>query len=133
MEDISLEKIRWLLERAIAAVGQSNLQLSGGEPTLRDDLPEIVEIARTVGYSFIQVNTNGLRLAADKDYLQRLSAAGLSSAFLQFDGVDDEIYRLSLRGRALLSQKLEAIRNCGEACIGVVPFLPLVRGTNTTL
>ncbi len=53
MEDISLEKIRWLLERAIAAVGQSNLQLSGGEPTLRDDLPEIVEIARTVGYSFL--------------------------------------------------------------------------------
>lgn len=130
MEDISLEKIRWLLERAIAAVGQSNLQLSGGEPTLRDDLPEIVEIARTVGYSFIQVNTNGLRLAADKDYLQRLSAAGLSSAFLQFDGVDDEIY-LSLRGRALLSQKLEAIRNCGEACIGVVLVPTLVRGTNT--
>ena len=49
----------------MAAVGPSNLQLSGGEPTLRDDLPEIVEIARRIGYSFIQVNTNGLRLAAD--------------------------------------------------------------------
>ena len=62
-QDPSLEKISWLLERAMAAVGPSNLQLSGGEPTLRDDLPEIVEIARLVGYSFIQVNTNGLHLA----------------------------------------------------------------------
>ncbi len=36
-----------------------------------------------------------------------------------------------MRGRALLSQKLEAIRNCGEACIGVVLVPTLVRGTNT--
>ena len=129
-QDPSLEKISWLLERAMAAVGPSNLQLSGGEPTLRDDLPEIVEIARRVGYSFIQVNTNGLHLAADTDYLRRLRAAGLSSVFLQFDGVDDEIYR-SLRGRALLDQKLRAIRNCGEAGIGVVLVPTLVRGVNT--
>ena len=94
-EDISLEKIQWLLERAIAAAGPSNLQLSGGEPTLRNDLPEIVKVARQVGYSFIQVNTNGLRLASDRDYVSRLQDAGLSSVFLQFDGVDDEVYRTS--------------------------------------
>ena len=129
-EEPSLEKIRWLLERAIAAVGPSNLQLSGGEPTLRDDLPEIIEIARKVGYSFIQVNSNGLRLASDKNYLGRLLSAGLSSVFLQFDGVDDEINR-SLRGRKLLGQKLNAIRNCGETGLGVVLVPTLVRGVNT--
>lgn len=129
-EELSLEKIRWLLERAIAAVGPSNLQLSGGEPTLRDDLPEIIEIARKVGYSFIQVNSNGLRLASDKNYLGRLLSAGLSSVFLQFDGVDDEINR-SLRGRKLLDQKLNAIRNCGETGLGVVLVPTLVRGLNT--
>jgi len=128
--DPSLEKITWLLERAMAAAGSSNLQLSGGEPTLRDDLSEIVEVARRIGYSFIQLNTNGLRLASDKEYLRRLHAAGLSSVFLQFDGVNDEIYR-SLRGRALINQKLSAIKNCGEAGLGVVLVPTLVRGVNT--
>jgi len=129
-EDPSLEKIAWLLERAMAAAGPCNLQLSGGEPTLRDDLPEIVETARRIGYSFIQLNTNGIRLATDKNYAQRLQAAGLSSVFLQFDGVDDGIYR-TLRGRALLEQKLLAVRNAGEAGIGVVLVPTLVRGVNT--
>ena len=92
-EEPSIADISRLLERAIAAAGPSNLQISGGEPTLRDDLPEIVEAARRVGYSFIQVNTNGLRLASDADFGRRLRAAGLSSVFLQFDGVDDEVYR----------------------------------------
>ena len=129
-EDPSLENISWLLERAMAAAGPCNLQLSGGEPTLRDDLPEIVEVARRIGYSFIQVNTNGLRLASDKVYGRRLQAVGLSSVFLQFDGVDDEIYR-SLRGRALLDQKLRAVKNCGETGLGVVLVPTLVRGVNT--
>jgi hypothetical protein len=129
-EDPSLDKIAWLLERAMAAVGPSNLQLSGGEPTLRDDLPEIVEVARRIGYSFIQVNTNGLRLASDRAYGRRLLAAGLSSVFLQFDGVDDEIYR-SLRGRALLNHKLRAVKNCGEIGLGVVLVPTLVKGVNT--
>ena len=129
-EDPSLEKISLLLERAIAAAGPCNLQLSGGEPTLRDDIPKIVEVARRIGYSFIQLNTNGLRLASDKRYVRRLQTAGLSSVFLQFDGVDDEIYR-SLRGRALLKQKLEAVKNCRETALGVVLVPTLVRGVNT--
>jgi len=129
-EDPSLQKITWLLERSMAAVGPSNLQLSGGEPTLRDDLPDIVAVARKIGYSFIQVNTNGLRLASDKHYLRRLLAAGLSSAFLQFDGVDDEVC-CSLRGRALLNEKLRAVRNCGETGLGVVLVPTLVKGVNT--
>jgi uncharacterized radical SAM superfamily Fe-S cluster-containing enzyme len=129
-EDLALEKIAWLLGRSMAAVGPSNLQLSGGEPTLRDDLPEIVDAARQVGYSFIQVNTNGIRLASDTGYARRLQAAGLSSVFLQFDGADDEINR-SLRGRALLEIKRRAVRNCGEAGIGVVLVPTLVKGVNT--
>jgi uncharacterized radical SAM superfamily Fe-S cluster-containing enzyme len=128
--DPSLERISLLLERAMAAVGPSNLQLSGGEPTLRDDLPQIVEIARQIGYTFIQVNTNGLRLASDKDYGKQLRDAGLSAAFLQFDGASDDIYR-SLRGKGLLTEKLQAIRHCGEADLGVVLVPTLVRGVNT--
>jgi hypothetical protein len=128
--DPSLENISLRLERAMAAAGPCNLQLSGGEPTLRDDLPQIVEAARRIGFSFIQLNTNGLRLAADRAYAHRLGAAGLSSVFLQFDGVDDGIYR-TLRGRELLEQKLLAVGNAGAAGLGVVLVPTLVKGVNT--
>ena len=128
-EDPSIENISWRLERAMNAAGPCNLQLSGGEPTLRDDLPKVVENAVRIGYSFVQVNTNGLRLASERDYGRRLRAAGLSSVFLQFDAIDDEIHR-TLRGRALLDQKLQAVRNCGEAGLGVVLVPTLVRGVN---
>ncbi len=43
-----------------AQSGDCNLQLSGGEPTLRSDLPEIIRSAKTAGFTFIQVNSNGL-------------------------------------------------------------------------
>jgi len=129
-QEPSLERISWLLERAMASAGPSNLQLSGGEPTLRDDLPEIIQCARRVGYSFIQLNTNGLLLASDKSYAGKLHDAGLSSVFLQFDGVDDTTYR-ALRGRALLEEKLNAIRNCGENGLGVVLVPTVVAGVNT--
>jgi len=128
--DLSLERISWLLQRSMTAAGPCNLQLSGGEPTLRDDLPEIVELARRAGYSFIQLNTNGIRLAAEPAYVRRLADAGLASVFLQFDGVDDAIYR-TLRGEALLERKLRAIRNAGAAGLGVVLVPTLVKGLNT--
>lgn len=128
--DPSLERISWLLQRAMAAAGPCNLQLSGGEPTLRDDLPRIIEAARRAGYTFIQLNSNGIRLAADPAYVRQLADAGLSAVFLQFDGVDDRIYR-SLRGEALREQKLRAIRNAGEAGIGVVLVPTVVKGVNT--
>jgi uncharacterized radical SAM superfamily Fe-S cluster-containing enzyme len=128
--DPSLELVSWQLGRAMAAAGPCNLQLSGGEPTLRDDLPQIVAAARQTGYTFIQLNSNGIRLAADPAYVRQLADAGLSAVFLQFDGVDDGIYR-SLRGEDLLEQKLLAIRNAGEAGIGVVLVPTIVKGVNS--
>lgn len=106
------------------------LQLSGGEPTVRGDLPCIVEMGRAKGFSFIQLNTNGLRLAAEKDYAKVLRGAGLSSVFLQFDGTEDAIYR-AIRGEALYMAKREAIERCAENDIGVVLVPTLVLGVNT--
>lgn len=110
--------------------GQCNIQLSGGEPTVRDDLPEIVALGKSLGFNFVQINTNGVRLGTDLDYVKRLKAAGLDCAFLQFDGVDDTVYR-QIRGKALLRQKEAAIRHCAEQGIGIVLAATLVPGINT--
>ncbi len=86
-------------------------------------------LGRSVGFRFIQVNTNGLRLGAEPAYVQELKEAGLSSVFLQFDGTHENIHR-ALRGGAFLRQKLAAIENCRRQEIGVVLVPTVVPGVN---
>jgi uncharacterized radical SAM superfamily Fe-S cluster-containing enzyme len=117
-------------ERVMEAAGPCNIQLSGGEPTLRGDLPEIVALGRRKGFSFIQVNTNGLKLAGEAGHAERLRDAGLSTVFLQFDGTEDDIH-LRLRGRPLAREKEAAIERSGAAGLGVVLVPTLVPGINT--
>lgn len=121
------------LEAAIRDVaercGGPLLQLSGGEPTLRDDLPELVRFAKEAGCSYVQINTNGLRLAREPDYAARLADAGLDIVFLQFDGTRQKIYE-TLRGRPLLHEKLQAIRVCTALRLGVTLVPTVVRGVN---
>lgn len=109
--------------------GQPLIQFSGGEPTLRNDLPELVRYAREAGCSYTQVNTNGIRLAEDPSYTRQLAEAGLDIVFLQFDGVTDDIYR-TLRGKPLLETKLAAIRICSDLHIGVTLVPTVVKGVN---
>ncbi|MGC7872021.1 radical SAM (seleno)protein TrsS [Desulfosporosinus sp. SYSU MS00001] len=130
LDEPSLKVIEGWYKSVLAASGPVNIQLSGGEPTLRDDLPEIVEMGRRLGFNFIQINTNGLRLAVDSTYLSRLKMAGLSSVFLQFDGTEDQIYQ-AIRGRHLYDLKVKAIENCAEHGIGVVLVPTLIPGINT--
>ncbi len=127
--DPDLLQIRVWYESLLADGYMCNIQLSGGEPTLRDDLPDIVALGRSIGFRFIQVNTNGLRLAADPSYVERLKDAGLSSVFLQFDGTENESYEF-LRGDALFERKLQAIHNCEQMELGVVLVPTLVPGVN---
>jgi len=128
--DPGVDDIENWLRMLLASGGPFNLQLSGGEPTLRDDLPEIIARARGMGFSFIQLNTNGLRLAQDVAYLERLKTSGLDCVFLQFDGVTDAVYE-QIRGRALFSMKLEVIQRCRDQQLGVVLVPTLVPGVNT--
>lgn len=109
--------------------GPFNIQLSGGEPTVRDDLPEIIALGRKLGLVFFQINTNGLRLAIDEQYVCRLKAAGLNCVFLQFDGMSDSVY-VKLRGRPLLDIKKKAIEVCAAHDLGVVLVPTLVPGVN---
>jgi len=117
------------LRRLFASDGEVNIQLSGGEPTMRDDLPEIIAAACDAGLTFVQLNTNGLRLANEDGYAESLRAAGLASVFLQFDGVSDPTYRV-LRGRPLLAQKIRAVERCAKADLAVVLVPTVVPGVN---
>ena len=109
--------------------GKTLLQLSGGEPAIRDDLPQIVRAARAAGCKYVQLNTNGLRLAEDEEFVRQLAEAGLSFVFMQFDGTDDAVYE-NLRGRPLLAVKERAIECCARHGLGVTLVPTVVRGVN---
>lgn len=128
-EDPSLDVVSaWY--QCIAATGATcNIQLSGGEPTTRNDLPAIVALGGERGFPFIQLNTNGVRLGRDRKYTRDLKNAGLSSVFLQFDGTEDDIH-VKLRGRRLLDDKRRAVEACAHHNIGVVLVPTVIPGVN---
>jgi uncharacterized radical SAM superfamily Fe-S cluster-containing enzyme len=128
--DPSLDEIEGWCRTLLAFGGPFNIHLSGGEPTVRHDLPELIRRIRALGFGYIQLNTNGVRLALQKDYACKLKEAGLACAFLQFDGITEDAFQ-TIRGRHLLETKLTAIRNCGEQELGVVLVPTLVPGVNT--
>ena len=127
--DLTLAQLQFQFESILKVSGTCNIQLSGGEPTVRDDLAEIVRMGISLGFAFIQVNTNGIRMGKDEAYVKALKEAGLSSIFLQFDGIDDAIYE-KLRGKGLFDVKVQAIENCRKYGIGVVLVPTIVPNVN---
>ncbi|MBO4289642.1 MAG: radical SAM protein [Lachnospiraceae bacterium] len=127
--DPSEDEMKAAILDIVQKCGTPLLQFSGGEPTLRDDLPELVRFAKQAGCSYTQVNTNGIRLAEDPGYAKALAEAGLDIVFLQFDGTEDRVYE-ALRGRPLLRTKLAAVRSCADCGIGVTLVPTVVPGVN---
>lgn len=127
--DPDIETIASMFDSIMHRTGGCNLQISGGEPTVRTDLAAIVERAVSSGFSFVQLNTNGIELADDPKLASRLGESGLSSVFLQFDGVNDTVYN-AIRGKTLWKTKQRAIENLAVAGIGVVLVPTVVKGVN---
>ena len=126
--DPTVEEL-YAIFRKLAGSGKTFVQLSGGEPCCRDDLPEIIAAARRAGCETVQLNSNGLRLAREPDFAKRCAEAGLSFVFLQFDGTEDAIYT-ALRGRPLLEEKKRVIDVCAELNVGVTLVPTVVPGVN---
>lgn len=129
--DLTLDEIAAQYDFLMSHGGPFNIQLSGGEPTVRDDLPEIIRLGYEKGFNFFQLNTNGIRLAEEDNYAESLKEAGLCTVFLQFDGLTDDVY-LALRGRELIEIKKRAIKNCASAGLGVVLVPVIAPGVNDT-
>jgi 7,8-dihydro-6-hydroxymethylpterin dimethyltransferase len=126
------EQIYGMLEnlRANKPVPATALQFSGGEPTIRKELPEFVRKAKELGFSHVEINTNGLRISQSVEYAKELKAAGVSTIYLQFDGLTSDVYKF-IRGVDLLNIKMKAIENLRQAGLeSIVLVVTLVKGVN---
>jgi len=128
----SKKEIQAMLEnfRQNKPVPAPALQFSGGEPTIRKNLFELIRMAKELGFEHVEVNTNGLRLAQSVEYCRGLKEAGISTIYLQFDGLTPDVYEFT-RGCDLLNNKMKAIENCRKAGIeSIVLVVTLIKGVN---
>lgn len=128
--DPGLVQLEQMYRNILAATGpQTAIQLTGGEPTVRKDLLDIVRLGKSTGFDAIEINTNGLVIGNDPDYALRLAEAGVSGVYLQFDGLTSEVYQ-SIRGGDFLAAKLRAIENCRQAGLRMVLSMTIISGIN---
>jgi uncharacterized radical SAM superfamily Fe-S cluster-containing enzyme len=128
----TMEQVTGMLEnlRDTKPVPATALQFSGGEPTIRKDLLDMVRKAKELGFRHVEVNTNGLRISQDVEYIRQLKQAGVSTIYLQFDGLTSDVYKF-IRGVDLLDIKMKAIENLRAAgCNSAVLVVTLVKGVN---
>ena len=100
------------------------LQLTGGEPTLREDLPEIVMQAKEAGFSQIQLNTTGINLGLHPELMVKLRYAGVSTLYMSFDGVSK---RTNPKNHWEVPLTLKAARKAG---MGIVLVPTIIRTIN---
>jgi uncharacterized radical SAM superfamily Fe-S cluster-containing enzyme len=108
---------------------QMSVQFSGGEPTLSPLFLDSVRYARDIGYFSIQAATNGVAFAQDRDFAFAAREAGLRMAYLQFDGIGNEVNAHRKVGN-LFDVKLRAIENLAAAKIDVILVVTIVNGVN---
>lgn len=128
--DPTIEEIGAMYDVIADAVGTDGaVQLTGGEPTCRKDLPEIIRMGREKGFWGIELNTNGLVIASRPGYLEKLRDAGVTGLFLSFDGLTGDVYEATC-GRDILDVKLRCVERCREAGVQVVLCMTILAGVN---
>lgn len=105
------------------AIGIPHIVFTGGEPTLRSDLPELIRHAEQNG-QITGLNTNGRRLR-DAAYLQALVDAGLDHVQITFESADSSIHDQMVGMNGAWQQTLEGVKNAVASRLYVM--------TNTTM
>ena len=90
--------------------------LTGGEPTVKDDLFDYIRSLKKQGHKVV-VFSNGLKLA-DKKYVLEIKKSGVDLIILQYDSPDEKD-NLLIRGRNVLDFKKKALDNLEEFQIPV--------------
>jgi len=126
----SFEQVRRMLKalRDEKPVNTRIVQFSGGEPTIHPRFLDCVRLAKEMGFSHVQVATNGITFT-DVEFAQAAKEAGLHTLYLQFDGVCDDIYRRT-RGEPLLDLKLQCIEAVRKAGMKICFVPTVVKGLN---
>ncbi|MCP8313488.1 MAG: radical SAM protein, partial [archaeon] len=122
----SLEQIREMARnlRKERPIPGNAVQLTGGEPCLREDLIEIIKTIKEEGVEHVQLNTDGIRLATDPTLAKRVREAGTNTVYLSFDGLTP---KTNFKNHWEIHDILE---NCRSAGLGIVLVPTVIKSFN---
>jgi radical SAM protein with 4Fe4S-binding SPASM domain len=105
------------------ALGVPHIVFTGGEATLRNDLPELIHHAESNG-QITGLNTNARRLS-DERYVGQLVEAGLDHVQITVESCDEQIHDQMMRAKGAFKQTIQGLKNALQAELYVM--------TNTTM
>ena len=91
------------------ALGVPHIVFTGGEATLRDDLPELIRHAESNG-QITGLNTNARRLS-DEKYVRQLVDAGLDHVQITVESCDEQIHDQMMQTKGAFKQTIAGLKN----------------------
>lgn len=127
----TLEEIEHMLDLVVANEGQPDVvQISGGEPTVHPQFFEILDIAKKKPIRHLMLNTNGIRIAKDAAFVERLASYMPDfEVYLQFDSFQPHALE-SLRGENLLDVRMRALEHLNRFNLSTTLVVTLQKGLN---
>jgi radical SAM protein with 4Fe4S-binding SPASM domain len=120
--EISTNQWKKILDK-LWKIGVPHIVFTGGEPTLRSDLPELIAYAQNLG-QITGINTNGRQLK-DPAFVESLVAAGLDHVQITFESHDAVIHDQMVRHNGAWNETIAGIKNALSSKLFVM--------TNTTM
>lgn len=126
-----LAEIEAMLDALVASEGEPDLvQLSGGEPTIHPEFFAILDAVKARPIRHVMINTNGLRIAQEPDFVDRLASyAPRLEVYLQFDSLRDEAL-VDLRGARLARIRQQALAQLERVGLATTLVCVVKRGVN---
>jgi organic radical activating enzyme len=98
--------------------GYRRLGFTGGEPTIRRELPNLIALARKIGYGYVRIQTNGVRIA-DFDYVKTLADAGLTFVKYSIHGHNAKLHDELVGVPGAFDKCLKSIENLQKLKVGI--------------
>ena len=127
-ERLSFEEII-RLTRLFVPMGVRKLRITGGEPLLRVNLPDLIaDLNQIPGVEDIALTTNGVLLAK---HAYELKAAGLARVTVSLDSLDQDIFARMNGGFGKVAEVIDGIEHACAAGLGPIKINAVIqRGVN---
>lgn len=127
----TLDEIKKMMDAVVRNEKEPDVvQISGGEPTIHPQFFEILDYAKTLPIKHLMLNTNGIRIAKEKDFAEKLKTyAPDFEIYLQFDSFENSVLQ-TLRGADLTKIRQLALANLNGVNLSTTLVVTLQKGLN---
>ena len=113
--EMTTEQVKLVLDKIVNQARVPTVSFTGGEPTLRDDLPELIAHAKKLGMR-VNLISNGIK-CADAGYVATLAEAGLDSAQISLEGGEAAVHDAVVARPGAFERTVQGVRNLRAAGI----------------